>query len=263
MELIQGGESGFSVIRAFRLVRLVKLIRFLPSLQRQMLIMMKTIDNVASFFLLVSLFLFIFAIMGMSLFGCQYCPALNVYMRPETKATYLNDSEIFKIELQKEINEGEESHEEDEEAHRHNLYLIRYFICPRSNFDTLSSSLFTVLQVFTQDSWTTVLKDGMSVTSDWAGLYFVALVSIGNYILLNLLVAILVEGFSSDEIDKEQAEIQGENLSKYKISQSNSNQSNFVPAPLASMEVSCSFKIAILSKTVKRTLTQFYTKAQS
>lgn len=41
------------------------------------------------------------------------------------------------------------------------------------------------------------MYDGMEKTSPWAALYFVALMTIGNYVLFNLLVAILVEGFSS------------------------------------------------------------------
>jgi len=36
----------------------------------------------------------------------------------------------------------------------------------------------------------------MSMTSQWSALYFVALMTFGNYVLFNLLVAILVEGFS-------------------------------------------------------------------
>lgn len=38
----------------------------------------------------------------------------------------------------------------------------------------------------------------MEKTSHWAALYFVALMTFGNYVLFNLLVAILVEGFSSE-----------------------------------------------------------------
>ena len=37
----------------------------------------------------------------------------------------------------------------------------------------------------------------MERTSHWAALYFVALMTFGNYVLFNLLVAILVEGFSN------------------------------------------------------------------
>jgi len=38
---------------------------------------------------------------------------------------------------------------------------------------------------------------GMANTSPWAALYFILLMTFGNYVLFNLLVAILVEGFSA------------------------------------------------------------------
>ena len=53
------------------------------------------------------------------------------------------------------------------------------------------------LQVLTQEDWNLVLFLGMERTSHWAALYFVALMTFGNYVLFNLLVAILVEGFSN------------------------------------------------------------------
>ena len=58
------------------------------------------------------------------------------------------------------------------------------------------------LQILTQEDWNVVLYNGMASTSSWAALYFVALMTFGNYVLFNLLVAILVEGF--------QAEVRGE-----------------------------------------------------
>ena len=48
-----------------------------------------------------------------------------------------------------------------------------------------------------QEDWNIVLFSGMQYTSHWAALYFVALMTFGNYVLFNLLVAILVEGFSN------------------------------------------------------------------
>ena len=39
----------------------------------------------------------------------------------------------------------------------------------------------------------------MERTTHWAALYFVALMTFGNYVLFNLLVAILVEGFSNQD----------------------------------------------------------------
>ncbi len=50
----------------------------------------------------------------------------------------------------------------------------------------------------TQEDWNEVLYNGMEKTSAWAALYFIALMTFGNYVLFNLLVAILVEGFSTE-----------------------------------------------------------------
>ena len=52
--------SGLSVLRTFRLLRILKLVRFLPNLRRQLIVMLKTMDNVAVFFGLLTLFIFIF-----------------------------------------------------------------------------------------------------------------------------------------------------------------------------------------------------------
>lgn len=66
VELFQGlsgeGEtnSGLSVLRTFRLLRILKLVRFMPNLRRQLVVMLRTMDNVAVFFALLVLFIFIF-----------------------------------------------------------------------------------------------------------------------------------------------------------------------------------------------------------
>ena len=65
--------SGISVLRTFRLLRILKLVRFLPNLRRQLVVMLRTMDNVAVFFGLLMLFIFIFSILGMNLFGCKFC----------------------------------------------------------------------------------------------------------------------------------------------------------------------------------------------
>lgn len=54
------------------------------------------------------------------------------------------------------------------------------------------------LQILTQEDWNKVLYNGMASTSSWAALYFIALMTFGNYVLFNLLVAILVEGFQTE-----------------------------------------------------------------
>ena len=54
-------------------------------------------------------------------------------------------------------------------------------------------------QILTQEDWNIVLFAGMERTTHWAALYFVLLMTFGNYVLFNLLVAILVEGFSKQD----------------------------------------------------------------
>lgn len=56
----EGSGSGLSVLRTFRLLRILKLVRFMPNLRRQLVVMLRTMDNVAVFFALLVLFIFIF-----------------------------------------------------------------------------------------------------------------------------------------------------------------------------------------------------------
>lgn len=65
-------------------------------------------------------------------------------------------------------------------------------------FHTQTHTILIRAQILTQEDWNVVLFNGMEKTSHWAALYFVALMTFGNYVLFNLLVAILVEGFSSE-----------------------------------------------------------------
>ncbi|XP_027195936.2 ca[2+]-channel protein alpha[[1]] subunit T isoform X1 [Dermatophagoides pteronyssinus] len=154
LELLEEHGSGLSVLRTFRLLRILKLVRFMPALRRQLVIMLRTIDNVAVFFALLMLFIFIFSILGMNLFGCKFC-----------------DRNPIDQTLQ----------------------------CDRKNFDSLLWALVTVFQILTQEDWNVVLFNGMERSSPYAALYFVALMTFGNYVLFNLLVAILVEGFSQED----------------------------------------------------------------
>ncbi|KAG5672248.1 hypothetical protein PVAND_002390 [Polypedilum vanderplanki] len=62
------------------------------------------------------------------------------------------------------------------------------------------------MKILTQEDWNVVLFNGMEKTSHWAALYFVTLMTFGNYVLFNLLVAILVEGFSSERHERRERE---------------------------------------------------------
>ncbi|XP_076312220.1 voltage-dependent T-type calcium channel subunit alpha-1G-like [Tachypleus tridentatus] len=166
VELCQSSGSGLSVLRTFRLLRIIKLVRFLPALRRQLVIMLRTMDNVAIFFSLLILFIFIFSCLGMHLFGGKFCDRVDG-SGPCT-CVELQDPSIS-------------------------------CICDRKNFNSFLWATVTVFEILTQEDWNLVLFNGMEKTSHWAALYFVALMTFGNYVLFNLLVAILVEGFSAED----------------------------------------------------------------
>jgi hypothetical protein len=69
-------------------------------------------------------------------------------------------------------------------------------------------AFFTVFQVLTTENWNSVLFDSMR--SDQIGLYapvmyYVSWIFIGNFILLNLFLAILLDSFL-DEDDEEEGD---------------------------------------------------------
>ncbi|XP_067636401.1 voltage-dependent T-type calcium channel subunit alpha-1G isoform X1 [Eurosta solidaginis] len=171
------GGSGLSVLRTFRLLRILKLVRFMPNLRRQLFVMLRTMDNVAVFFSLLVLFIFIFSILGMYLFGGKFCKFVDDTTGLERECTC---PEIISKHPQCE--------------------------CDRKHFNNILWATVTVFQILTQEDWNVVLFNGMEKTSHWAALYFVALMTFGNYVLFNLLVAILVEGFSSERNERRERE---------------------------------------------------------
>ena len=77
---------------------------------------------------------------------------------------------------------------------------------PRSNFDTFFRSLITVFQILTGEDWNAVMYIGIR---SWGGIgnhfcivpiiFFITLVVVGNYILLNVFLAIAVDNLADAE----------------------------------------------------------------
>uniref|UniRef100_G3R3Q0 Voltage-dependent T-type calcium channel subunit alpha n=1 Tax=Gorilla gorilla gorilla TaxID=9595 RepID=G3R3Q0_GORGO len=191
-EIVGQADGGLSVLRTFRLLRVLKLVRFMPALRRQLVVLMKTMDNVATFCMLLMLFIFIFSILGMHIFGCKFS------LRTDTGDT----------------------------------------VPDRKNFDSLLWAIVTVFQILTQEDWNVVLYNGMASTSPWASLYFVALMTFGNYVLFNLLVAILVEGFQAEGdanrsySDEDQSSSNTEEFDKLQEGLDSSGDPKLCPIPM-------------------------------
>jgi hypothetical protein len=73
---------------------------------------------------------------------------------------------------------------------------------PRGNYDSFIIAFLTVFQVLTTENWNSVLYDSMR--SETLGqvapvIYYVSWIFIGNFILLNLFLAILLDGFLTED----------------------------------------------------------------
>ncbi|GLD95008.1 hypothetical protein PINS_up003633 [Pythium insidiosum] len=159
------GTASLSGLRSFRLFALFRLARSWPSLQQLLATMLSTLREVGNFSVLFLLFMYIYALIGMQTFANQF---------------------------QFDVHGNRASRPE-------NIYYI-----PRSNFDTLLWSLVTVFQILTGENWNTVMLDGWRSSGWSAVLYFVSLVVLGNFIVLNLFLAILLGNF--DETSEQEKE---------------------------------------------------------
>ncbi|EAT36648.1 AAEL011280-PA, partial [Aedes aegypti] len=87
---------------------------------------------------------------------------------------------------------------------------------PRSNFDSFVQSLLTVFQILTGEDWNAVMYDGIQAYGGvasigiLASIYFIILFICGNYILLNVFLAIAVDNLADADslttVEKEEGE---------------------------------------------------------
>ncbi|CAF1358221.1 unnamed protein product, partial [Rotaria sordida] len=186
IQLIISGNSGLSVLRAFRLLCLLKFLRCMPTLRRHLIVMIKTADSVAICFLLLLLCVLIFSIIGVHFFGGAFCII---------QAFNTTSQERFDMKC-------------------HSCACVKWHLLKTSTdlkdlkciqqgttFDSLPSALLTVFQISIQKDWTPVPYNVINKTSAWSVLYFIALIVFSNYILLNLLIAVLVERFVNEKED--------------------------------------------------------------
>jgi hypothetical protein len=224
-------ESGsFMVLRTFRLVRVVKLLRAFPDVQKQIKIVISVLGSVAALNGLILIFLLIFCILGMNLFGGSLADEFdsgslglgaNVYIQvpwdpsaPKRYATII-DSDFanrsshpwrLKVmfghepEVMSELNldpDGGLWAAELGEAPVGIPEIVS--IVPRLNYDDLLHAAITTFQLLTLSNWPDVLYGAVATNGSGSGLYFYILITVGNWILLSLFIAILIQGFAEQK----------------------------------------------------------------
>ena len=155
----QGSFSAFRAVRVFRVarmlrtlrvVRIARLLRALREMRKLINVISETLSSFTFVGLLLLIFLFIYTLFGMQLFGGRFN-----FPNPHDN--------------------------------------------PRQNFDSFSNGFLTVYQLLTMENWQNVLYCGMKGQNPIiASIYFVSWIFIGNYILLNLFLAIMLDAFWDD-----------------------------------------------------------------
>ena len=148
------GGSSFGALRAVRLFRVFKLFK-----SGDLLILIQsivfTIRNIGPYIVLLCLFLYVFALMGMQFFAGQFKFADDGLGPPD----YENGT------------------------------------IPRANFDSLGSAMLTTFACFIGDNWTYVMYDATRTVGSIYAVYFVLVIAFGNIVMLNLFLAILLGNF--------------------------------------------------------------------
>ena len=141
--------SGVSGLRALRLLRVLKLLRGMTQMRELLKVMFRAVAATQYMFLMLILYLFIAALMGMQFFGDAW--------------------------------------EVEDEAK------------PRANFDSIGWAMLTVFQILTRDDWNSVMWHAMkSKSGPVSCVYFVFLIISGDFVILNLFMAILIKSFESE-----------------------------------------------------------------
>jgi|TARA_B110000285_G_scaffold225478_1_gene283782 hypothetical protein len=80
---------------------------------------------------------------------------------------------------------------------------------PRGNFDSFSIAFITVFQILTMENWQSVLFDSFKNGEKFGNsIYCIVWIFLGNFILLNLFLAILLDSFlEEDDEEMDEADI--------------------------------------------------------
>jgi hypothetical protein len=248
LEACTGEGGSLMVLRTFRLVRVVKLLRAFPDVQKQIKIVISVLGSVAALNGLILLFLLIFCILGMNVFGGSMLDDFDssalglgaiVYVQvpgdpsaPTRYATIVGtdfenrSSHPWRVrikygeesEVRAELNLDSEGALWTAEMGMAPAGIPEIVsIVPRLNYDSLLNAAITTFQVLTVSNWPDDLYTAVGVNGSASGLYFYTLITIGNWMLLNLFIAILIQGFAEQkaiQLQKNLLKMQEEILKK-------------------------------------------------
>ena len=87
-----------------------------------------------------------------------------------------------------------------------------------TNFDNIFSSNLQIMRIITLDNWTFPMNIVQRIFSNFSWIIFILIIFIGNFFVINLLIAALKVTFC-DKIEKDEILFEGENLFSFNFSQ--------------------------------------------
>ncbi|KAF4753309.1 hypothetical protein FOZ63_022940, partial [Perkinsus olseni] len=132
--LLANGSSVMMALRGFRLLRIFKLAKKWTSFRVLLKSIVHTVNSMGNFCILLGLMMFVFTLMGMSLFATK--------LRMDDEGRKIPDDLLAPWPKNQCPGGG-------------------YDCVPRSHFDTLLWSFITVFQILTGENWNTVMYDAV------------------------------------------------------------------------------------------------------
>uniref|UniRef100_A0A8C5VX73 Voltage-dependent N-type calcium channel subunit alpha n=1 Tax=Microcebus murinus TaxID=30608 RepID=A0A8C5VX73_MICMU len=180
-----GTDFDLRTLRAVRVLRPLKLVSGIPSLQ----VVLKSIMKAMVPLLQIGLLLF-FAILMFAIIGLEF------YMGKFHKACFSNSSDADPVgdfpcgkEAPARLCEGDTECRE-------------YWPGPNfgiTNFDNILFAILTVFQCITMEGWTDILYNTNDAAGNtWNWLYFIPLIIIGSFFMLNLVLGVLSGEFAKE-----------------------------------------------------------------
>ncbi|TSN76587.1 Dihydropyridine-sensitive L-type skeletal muscle calcium channel subunit alpha-1 [Bagarius yarrelli] len=186
----KGGGFDMKALRAFRVLRPLRLVSGVPSLQVVMNSVLKSMLPLFHVVLLVFFLVTLYAIMGLELFKCKM-----------HKTCYYEGTDIIALR-------DNEVASPCAQAGNGRRCTINGTQCragwPGPNwgithFDNFGFAMLTVFQCITMESWTNVLYwVNDAVGNEWPWFYFVSMILLGSFFVLNLVLGVLCGEFSKE-----------------------------------------------------------------
>ncbi|KAH8386678.1 hypothetical protein KR093_001953 [Drosophila rubida] len=217
-----GPEVDLRTLRAIRVLRPLKLVSGIPSLQVVLKSIIKAMAPLLQIGLLVLFAIVIFAIIGLEFYSgtlhktCYSLEDPSIYFLNilHTYAQHLDiNLRLFPLIADKPVKEGESetpcnTDNTTEKAGGSFVCNSTTSMCldkwdgPNSgitSFDNIGFAMLTVFQCITMEGWTSILywtNDALGSTFNW--IYFVPLIVIGSFFMLNLVLGVLSGEFSNE-----------------------------------------------------------------